>query len=160
MNYLNVNTTYLLFKMDLNSEIYVDKSMLIEDVSKRIRKRGRYICITRPRRFGKSMNLHMLGAYYTEGLDCTELFRDLKISRAECYEKHRNRHNVIYIDFSRMPDMCDNYKDYMDSIIRGLREDLQKAYPAVKEGSYDSVGSMLLATGDSFLFLPGTTGIA
>ena len=104
--YLNVDSTQILFQEALNSEIYVDKSMLIDKVSSRIRTGNKYICLTRPRRFGKSMNAHMLGAYYTKGLDSSSMFEKLLIADTENYEKHRNMHNVIFIDFSRMPDMC------------------------------------------------------
>ena len=61
MYYLNTNAQIILFQDTLNSEIYVDKSMLIEKISPMIRTNSKYICITRPRRFGKTVNANMLG---------------------------------------------------------------------------------------------------
>ncbi|MCI8876080.1 MAG: AAA family ATPase [Lachnospiraceae bacterium] len=72
-----------------------------------------YLCITRPRRFGKSVNANMLGAYFTKGFDSEELFRNLRIAKTKNYRKHLNKHHVFFIDFSRMPDMCNNYEDYI-----------------------------------------------
>lgn len=66
MNYLNTATAFTLFGKARKNEIYVDKSLLIEKISGKIDTNSQYICITRPRRFGKSMNVHMMGAYYTD----------------------------------------------------------------------------------------------
>ncbi len=112
MNYLNTATAFTLFGKARKNEIYVDKSLLIEKISGKIDTNSQYICITRPRRFGKSMNVHMMGAYYTKGIDCSSLFENLAITKTRSYETHRNKYNVIYIDFSRMPDCCSKYPDY------------------------------------------------
>ena len=62
MNYLNTNRPLLLFRQTLNDELYVDKSLMIDSISKCINNAARkYICITRPRRFGKTVNANMLG---------------------------------------------------------------------------------------------------
>ena len=136
MNYLNTGNAFTLFKKAVTGGIYVDKSMLIDKISAKIGTNSQYICITRPRRFGKSMNLHMLGAYYTKGQDSRLLFDGYGISKTEGYEKHRNRYNVIHIDFSRMPDNCRSYQDFIDAVIGGLREDLTEAYPELLRKEY------------------------
>lgn len=153
MNYLNTNDTYILFGKVLRGETYVDKSMLIDKLSKVIGTNNQYICITRPRRFGKSVNVHMLGAYYTKGQDSSSMFGKLQISNTDSYEKHRNCHNVIYIDFSRMPENCDNYKTYINVLIDGIQEDLRKTYPQLGEKKYALLSQMLRDSGDSFIFL-------
>lgn len=151
--YLNTNYPYLLFKEALNSEIYVDKSRLIEKISAKINTGNKNICITRPRRFGKTINANMLGAYYTKGFDSHPLFDALEISGTEIYPKHMNQHNVIYIDFSRGPDNCDTYQDFIASIIRKIRADIFSAYSLPEKTEYDSVSEMLRDTGDSFIFI-------
>ena len=112
MNYLNTNRPQILFEEALNSKIYVDKSLLIDKVSGYIKTGDKYICITRPRRFGKTVNANMLAAYYTKGFDSRPLFDKLLVAQCSSCKKHMNRHNVIHIDFSEMPDTCENYKDY------------------------------------------------
>lgn len=96
MNYLNTNILQRLYQDVLNDRIFVDKSMLIHKVSETMNTKSKYICITRPRRFGKTVNAAMLWAYYTKGYDTHQMFDRLKISQTDSYKKHLNRHNVIY----------------------------------------------------------------
>lgn len=153
MNYLNTDKPIRLFQETLNSEIYVDKSMLIDKVSSKIRTGNKYLCITRPRRFGKTINATMLGAYYTVSFDSAAMFQSLAISKTINYRQHLNRHNVIYIDFSRMPDICNSYQDYISSIRQKLKEDLTDSYPRLAARTFDSSSDLLQATGDSFIFI-------
>lgn len=153
MNYLDTTIPIRLFQNHLNSEIYVDKSLLLDQVSKNIRTGNRYLCITRPRRFGKTMNVNMLGAYYTEGYDTHQQFEKLAIAHTEGYRKHLNQYHVIYIDFSRMTDFCASYQEYISSIRNKLKHDLLETYPQLRGRDYDTVSGMMTDTGDSFLFL-------
>lgn len=151
--YLNTDTPLILFRKAVGSKIYVDKSMLIEKISDTITNGNQYICITRPRRFGKTINANMLGAYYTRGFDSHELFDGLAISKSDSYPKHLNKHNVIYIDFSRMPDICTGYQDFIINIRNGILEDITEAYPGLKGKAYPMLSQMLKDTGDSFAFI-------
>ena len=69
------------FEEAVNAEIYVDKTLLIEYANRVLRTPQKYICVSRPRRFGKSMAANMLTAYYSKGCDSKELFSPYKISR-------------------------------------------------------------------------------
>lgn len=153
MNYLNTQSPIRLFQEVLNDEIYVDKSLLIEKLSKFICTSTKYICITRPRRFGKSINANMLGAYYTTGFDTHQMFENLAVAKKESYRKHLNKHNVIYIDFSRMPDRCQDYETYFNAIQSNLIEDIQEAYPKLNGKRTDSISKLLRDTSDSFIFI-------
>lgn len=106
MNYLNSDTAYTLYYKAINSEIYVDKTLIIEKLSAKIGTANQHICITRPRRFGKSINAYMIGAYYTKGLDSNSIFQNFAISKTSTYSAHLNAHNVCFIDMSRTPDAC------------------------------------------------------
>ena len=75
--YLNPTTKG--FQDSLNSEIYIDKTGLIEKLNRLINTEQRYVCVSRPRRFGKSMAIKMLSAYYNAESDADELFKDFKI---------------------------------------------------------------------------------
>ena len=94
--YLNPQNT--LFQNMINSEIYVDHSLLIENTNKIINTENNKLCISRPRRFGKSTDANMLTAYYSKGCDSSQIFNDLKISQTELYQKHLNQHNVIHLN--------------------------------------------------------------
>lgn len=79
--YLNPKNTG--FQMALNSEIYIDKSEIIKQTNKIINTVQRFVCVSRPRRFGKSMTAEMLAAYYSRGCNSRELFSGLKIAKAD-----------------------------------------------------------------------------
>ena len=86
------------FWESVHSEIYVDKTGLIAYTNKCLNTEQKYLCVSRPRRFGKSMALKMLAAYYSRGCDSGELFFGLKITREDSYEANLNRYDVIYLD--------------------------------------------------------------
>lgn len=94
--YLNPNSES--FQTSLRSEIYVDKSMLIAQVNRRVRTEQRFICVSRPRRFGKSMAAEMLSAYYGCEEDTSALFENLKISTADSYKEYLNQYDVIKVN--------------------------------------------------------------
>ena len=75
--YLNKNND--LFYDSINADIYIDKTMLISSCNKLIRKPNKFMCVTRPRRFGKTMTLSMLNAYYSKGCDSTYIFDKLNL---------------------------------------------------------------------------------
>lgn len=83
------------FQIAVNDDIYVDKSGLIAFVNSKIGKGKRFLCVSRPRRFGKSMAAAMLSAYYDKSCDSRELFQNLEIAKEESYEQHMNQYNVI-----------------------------------------------------------------
>ena len=86
------------FQEVLNSKIYVDKSELIQYTNSVLRTTQKYICVSRPRRFGKSMAANMLTAYYSRGCDSGELFQGLKSTMHPDFEKHLNQYNVIHLN--------------------------------------------------------------
>ena len=88
-SYLNPGT--IEFQESLNSEIYIDKTGLIDKTNALLRTKQKFICISRPRRFGKSMAADMLAAYYDCKKDTSDLFDDLQIAQAESYQKYRNK---------------------------------------------------------------------
>ena len=79
---------------------YIDKTNLIERINQRISGPGNLICISRPRRFGKSYAARMLTAYYDCSCDSHKLFDDKKIAVEEDYERHLNQYNVIYLEIT------------------------------------------------------------
>ena len=90
------------FTVSVNSELYVDKTDLITYTNSRIGKDRPLICSSRPRRFGKTMAVTMLSAYYSKGCYSEKLFAGLKISRNELFKVHLNKYNVIFLDIQWM----------------------------------------------------------
>ena len=120
-----------LFKMSVNSQIYVDKTMLIKETNTLIMGESRHICISRPRRFGKSMTANMLAAYYSRGCDSEELFSELAISEDKSFKKHLNKYNVIHISIKDFADMSDSIDSAIETVTRLLIKELIKEYPDV-----------------------------
>lgn len=69
------------FEMDVNTDTYVDKSELISFANSKLGTSQRYLCVSRPRRFGKTTAARMLSAYYSKGCSSDKLFCDLKIAK-------------------------------------------------------------------------------
>lgn len=101
------------FQKALNSEIYVDKTELIKYTNKVLNTEQQFICVSRPRRFGKSMAGDMLAAYYSRGCDSKEMFSGFKIASDTNFEKHLNKYNVIHIN---MLDFIDSRKSINEAI--------------------------------------------
>ena len=152
-----VNPTNTAFSKCFNSEIYVDKSELIAFTNKKINSLQQYICSTRPRRFGKTMAVDMLAAYYSKGCDSRELFEKLKISSDSDFEKHLNKYDVIKFD---MQNFCNNagspdeVLNYLQSV---LLEELDREFPECNVQEYPKVSIALREinriTGKQFIIL-------
>ena len=82
-----VNSGNRAFQVALNSEIYVDKTGLLEYTNKVMNTLQGYICNSRPRRFGKSITANMLTAYYSRGCDSEDMFSNLEISKSRSFKR-------------------------------------------------------------------------
>lgn len=94
-----LNPTNVGFKRIIASH-YVDKSGLIAIVNRSINTTERLMCMSRPRRFGKSFAALMLAAYYSRGCDSRHLFEDLEIARDVTFERYLNQYHVILLDIA------------------------------------------------------------
>ena len=99
-----LNTGAAKFDRALRSLIYIDKTGVLEYTNSVIDTENGYICISRPRRFGKSITAAMLSAYYGKGCDSATLFDDKNIAQTEDYGKHRNQYDVIEVDRNVFPN--------------------------------------------------------
>ncbi len=115
------------FRRAIRSEIYVDKTGLIARTNKYLDTEQQFICVSRPRRFGKSMALNMLAAYYSCGCDSRELFTGLKIERDQAFEEHLNQYNVIALNMQQFLIRAKKQAvtDYLEQVV--IRE-LCEAY--------------------------------
>ena len=140
--YLNPNN--VLLQRDLNSQIYIDKSMLIAELNALINTNGNFLCVSRPRRFGKSMAGNMISAYYSKGCDSRELFKDLKIARHASFEKYLNKMNVVKMDLNGKYMTLRDKSRLIDSISESVNEELKEQFPHVKILKKDSLADALL----------------
>ncbi|MFQ9502608.1 MAG: AAA family ATPase, partial [Clostridia bacterium] len=75
--YLNTDTALENYKKLIKSKYFVDKSLIIGKLNNLLGTSECYVCITKPRRFGKSSIINMLGAYYTKGYNSKDIFDKL-----------------------------------------------------------------------------------
>ena len=143
------------FKRIRNSE-YVDKSGLISAVNKTLFTKQRFSCVTRCRRFGKSMAAEMLCAYYDHSVDSRSLFTDLEIANDPSFEEHLNKYPVIYLDMTEFVTRFHD-DDIVGMIDTRLKEDVLKAYPGQEASVGDDLMDCLIriaaATGEQFVFI-------
>lgn len=124
--YLNRHSAYGLFCRDCASAYFVDKSDILKDLIPLVemdndesndtdlaqRKGQKYVSITRPRRFGKTVIANMIASYFGKGIDSSKAFDHLKLSQHPLYQQHLNKHNVIHIMFNEVPDEITSYEEY------------------------------------------------
>ena len=119
------------YKRAINSEIYVDKTELIAVTNRKLNTEHQNICVSRPRRFGKSMAANMLVAYYCKNVDSRDIFSGFKIANDETFEKHLNKYNVIHINMIDFLSRADSVDDLIDYLQRRLLWDIKKEYSDV-----------------------------
>lgn len=155
--FLNTLSPAMLYEEIAGSKYFVDKTEFISRVAERIGTSNKYLCLTRPRRFGKTVMANMLGAFFTKTGDSRRLFASLKVSKDKQIMQQMNQYNVIYIDFSRVGGDSSSYTGYIENIIAILKNDLHKAYPQVDYRVGGSVSEDLeritAATGERFIFI-------
>ena len=143
--YLNPGT--IEFQESINSEIYVDKTMLIERTNAALRTKQKYMCISRPRRFGKSMAADMLAAYYGKDYDSAALFDGLEISHCETFSTHLNKYNVFKINMQEFLSMTQNVDKMLKVLQKRLIKELKYNYP-----EYVDCDNLVFAMQDIFSY--------
>ena len=154
---LNSITPYTLYKSESLSLYFVDKTLMLRELFPYVSAGNRHICITRPRRFGKTIMANMISSFFQKASDSSDVFDGLAISQVDDYRRYKNQYNVIRIDFSKMPRNCDSYTQYIERIEALLIEDVKEAYPQVKINEADAVGDILesvfVQCGEKFIFV-------
>lgn len=127
--YLNPNNVD--FWQALNSKIYIDKTLLIEYSNSVIQTEQKFLCVSRPRRFGKSMTANMLSAYYSRGCDSKKLFCGLNIAKSDSFEKHLNQYHVIRLDIQKFANRTESVCDMLKLLQKKVIDELEQAFDFV-----------------------------
>ena len=145
------------FSEAVNSEIYIDKTRLLEYTNRVINTTSKFICNSRPRRFGKSMTADMLSAYYSRGCDSKELFKNYEISTVSSYEKNLNKYDVIHFDVQWCMMDAKDTDHVVDYINEGILQELREAYgqiiPDAVRTAYGAMSYIKVATGNKFVVI-------
>ncbi len=127
--YLNQGTES--FEKSVNSEIYVDKTDLIRYTNRVLNTPQGYLCVSRPRRFGKSTAANMLIAYYSRDCDSRKIFSNLAISKSSDFEKYRNKYDTISLNMQEFLSRSGRVEELIDRVQKLVLRDLKRKYPDV-----------------------------
>ena len=116
------------FQQAINNLIYVDKSLLINYTNQLIGTGDNKLCVSRPRRFGKSTDANMLVAYYSKGCDSHDIFDSLKISQTDHYLEHLNQHHVIHINMQSFLSNTHNIDKMIQLLTMRILNELKQEY--------------------------------
>ena len=146
------------FRQALRSQIYVDKTGMIEFFNRILDTEQKFAAVSRARRFGKSMAAKLLIAYYSKGCDSRELFKGLKAEALPSFESELNKNNVICLDFQEMSNEAKgNKRETLEFIQNEVIKELRQAYPELVKGEDIFLPTVLsninLATGEKFIII-------
>ena len=142
---------------DIVTHEYVDKSSLIPLVNATLNSENRYSCVTRCRRFGKSMAARMLCAYYDKSCDSRELFRGLKAEQDKSFETYLNKYYVICVDMTDFTTRFRNEKEIVNIIQNKIINDVLLEFPQIIRQEDDDLMEILSrisqSTGERFVMI-------
>ena len=145
------------FRGFLKAPIYVDKTMMLEALNSFIDRENKYVCISRPRRFGKTIAGEMIAAYYSKGCDSRTLFENLKIVKVPGYEEKLNKYNVIKIDMNSEYQNSRSKERLLSVLEAAIAEEMISQFPGCRINPGDSLANNILKvysdTGETFIIL-------
>ena len=141
--YLNNTSSYEAYRKVKNSPYFVDKTHILTKIIPRIETSENCLCITRPRRFGKSVIANMMAAFFSKGCNAEELFNGSQISLCDNYKSQMNQYNVISLSLNRIPNNCTSYRQYIERIESRLKRDLIHSFPAADICEQDALWDIL-----------------
>lgn len=152
-----VNPDNFTFRKAVKSEIYVDKTGLLDYLNKVMDTEQCYVCISRPRRFGKSIAARMASAYYSRGCDSAELFSGYEISEKESFAKHLNQYHVIHLDIAELKVTMPQNTELVAYLQKSVLNELSGLYPEiVKEDALSlplALADINEKTGERFIII-------
>ena len=127
--YLNPDSSR--FEEAINSDIYIDKTGLLEYTNSVLHTMQKYLCISRPRRFGKSIAANMIAAYYSRGCNTKQMFAGFEIAKSESFEKYLNQYNTILVNMQEMLSRSRDVKSLVERFQKLVIRELKNEYPDV-----------------------------
>ena len=145
------------FRETTRARIYVDKTMMISVMNRFMEEGNKYICVSRPRRFGKTIAGNMLAAYYSRDCDSRDLFAPYKISRDPSFEGKLNKYNVIKVDVNGAYQNAQHKENFLKRLTGKIKGEIQEKFSGVKLQEDDSLAEAILkvysATGETFILI-------
>ena len=131
-------------KIALNSQIFVDKSLVLKKLCSFLNSNQRFICVSRPRRFGKSTVRDIMVAYFSKGCDSREMFSNLKIAKEPYFEENLNRFNLLSIDMGFFYNNVRDKEEVLEKLEEKLREDFRDEFSDIEFSEKDSIADLIM----------------
>ena len=140
------------YEMAVNSEIFVDKTEMIQYLNSVVNTQQRFLSVSRPRRFGKTMAADMICAYYSRETDSRQLFVRRKIAKTERVRTGNNeipwdgmlgKFDVIRLVMTDFMDNSDSVQGMLDYMTEEVVDELKEAFPNVNFGSRITLRTVL-----------------
>ncbi len=142
---LFVNPDNSQFLDSMKSDIYVEKSRIIEILNQRVGTAGRgRLCVSRPRRFGKSWTTHLVAAYYSRGCDSREVFCRLSLSSVDGWDCYLNKMNVLKLDLNTFFNEAEDPDQVVDIMTTAVLSELKAEFNEILSGDEDSLTSAIV----------------
>lgn len=145
------------FEKSVNSEIYVDKTGLVGYTNRVMNTVQGYVCVSRPRRFGKSMAANMLTAYYSRGCDSEEMFSPLQISGKDSFKRYLNKYDVLHFDIQWCLEPAGGPENVVAFLSAQVIRELKSIYPDIVPDEIkslpDALSAINTATGNKFIVI-------
>ena len=113
-----------------SSKIYVDKTMLLRELDEVFGTEQRFVCVSRPRRFGKTMAANMVCAYYDRTV-MEDVFSGLAIARVEDFSRYRGACDVLRINMQEFLSEAQNIEDLLQELQEALLWELLEEYASL-----------------------------
>lgn len=150
-----VNSKVSAFQDMINLEFYVDKTGVLAYTNRVIDTSSKFICNSRPRRFGKSITADMITAYYSKGCSSESMFSGLAISKSKDFKKHLNQYDVIHLDIQWCMEPAGGSKGVVSYITENTIKELKEYYaeemPDMVVSLPDALSCIHAASGKKFI---------
>ena len=144
------------FQISLNSEIYVDKTGLLKHLNRWINSPERFVCVSRARRFGKTLAAQMIEAYYCKSCDSRAMFEPFEIAKDPSFETHLNQYDVISVDVQSFLLQGQDHKCFIERIKKDIGAELRQAWPKLSLKGMelpDMLATINDKTGEKFVII-------
>ena len=153
--YLNPNS--LNFEETLKRPIFVDKTMILKILNRFIDEQNKYICVSRPRRFGKTIASNIISTYYSKGCDSRKIFENLKFGQDADFESKLNKYNFIKIDLNSEYRNCLERSNVLRRLQKKVGREMRAEFPELNLDEDNSIAEniqeVFTQTGEQFFIL-------
>ena len=113
----------------VKSEIFIDKTEMLGYLNSVVKTKQKYVSVSRPRRFGKTIAADMICAYYDRDADSCDLFEKRKLADVPGWDKYLGKFDVIHLVMTRFVKTRITVSEALTNMQKLVIRDYRRAYP-------------------------------